>query len=305
MKYEHIVRALTSEPWAIQEDKLAAICEFINAKLNGVDIPFEAVAPPQGQRVQQIGLLPLFGVLAHRANLVTNMSGGTSLQKFSRDLTSLVQDPEIDAIIMDIDSPGGSVAGVEETGAIIAAATKKKPILAHANATAASAAYWLGSQASEFWVTPSGQVGSIGVLVVHHDGSAAMESAGIKTTFIVAGKYKAEGSAEAPLTDEARDFIKMRVDQYYDTFVKAVAKGRGVSEKAVRGGFGEGRVVGARDALAMGMVDGIGTMEQVIDRVSKGQVTNRSAVRAQAIAEAEQQAKDFWTRQVYEETQTR
>lgn len=305
MKYEHIVRALTSEPWAIQEDKLAAICEFINVKLSGVDIPFEAVAPPQGQRVRQIGLLPLFGVLAHRANLVTNMSGGTSLQKFSRDLTALIQDPEVDAIIMDIDSPGGSVAGVEETGAIIAAATKKKPIIAHANATAASAAYWLGSQASEFWVTPSGQVGSIGVLGVHRDISQAMEKEGIRTTFVTAGKFKAEGAAETPLTDEARDFMQARVDQYYDTFVKAVAKGRGVSEKMIRGGFGEGRVVGAKDALAMGMVDGIGTMEQVIKRVSKGQVSNRSVARAQAIADAEEQAKTFWTKEVYEETQTR
>lgn len=301
MKYEHIVRALTSEPWAIQEDKLAAICEFINVKLSGVDIPFEAVTPPQGQRIQQIGLLPLFGVLAHRANLVTNMSGGTSLQKFSRDLTVLVQDSEVDAIIMDIDSPGGSVAGVEETGAVIAAATKRKPIVAHANANAASAAYWLGSQASEFWITPSGQVGSIGVLAVHHDISKARETAGVKTTFVTAGKFKAEGSSETPLSEEARDFMQTRVDQYYDAFVKAVAKGRGVSEKTVRGDFGEGRVVGAKDALAMGMVDGIGTMEQVIERVSKGQVSNRSAARAQTIAETEKQAEMFWKKEAYAE----
>lgn len=303
MKYEHIVRAITDDPWAIEESKLAAICEFINLKLSGVDIPFEAAARPEERRMQNIAVLPLFGVIAHRANMVTQMSGGTSLQKFGRDLGALVADPEVSAILIDIDSPGGSVAGVEETGNLIAAYTRKKPIIAHANATAASAAYWLGSQATELWVTSSGQVGSIGVLATHQDVSKALESEGIKTTFVTAGKYKAEGAPERPLTDEAIDYMQTRVDQYYDTFVKAVARGRRVSEKEVRGGFGQGRVVGARDALNMGMVDGVGTFEDVIERILSGNVGKRGA-RAEGeedeIAARDENARHFWAKAQYD-----
>ena len=93
--------------------------------------------------------------------------------------------------------------------------------------------------------------------------------------------------------------MQERVDQYYDTFVKAVARGRGVSEKEVRNGFGEGRVVGARDALQMGMVDGIGTFEHVIGRIAGGEVIKRKQLRAEAdpmLTEAQL----HWTKEQYE-----
>ena len=301
--YEHTVRAITADPWAITPDKLAALCEFINAKLSGADIRYEAAVAPEQRRTRDIAVLPLFGVLAHRANMVTNASGGTSLQKFSRDLSALANDPNIGAIIIDIDSPGGSVTGLEETAAQIAEAVKRKTVIAHANAMAASGAYWLGSQSSELWITPSGQVGSIGVLAMHQDVSQAFESKGVKTTFITAGRYKAEGAPEQPLTEEARDYMQERVDQYYDSFVKAVARGRHVSEKEVRNGFGQGRAVGAQQALRSGMVDGIGTLENVVDRIARGQITGngkRARLQAPAVAAKDDDARLFWARQQYE-----
>lgn len=309
MKYEYIVRAITDEPWAIVPEKLHAICEFINLKISGVEIPYEAAARPEERRTQNVAVLPLFGVMAHRSNMITSMSGGTSLDKFNGQLMALVRDPEIGAIILDIDSPGGSVAGVEEAGTLIAAAAKRKPIIAHANATAASAAYWLASQTSEFWMTPSGQVGSIGVLAVHHDVSQAMEKDGIKSTFITAGKFKAEGSPERPLTEEAQAYMQARVDQYYDSFVKAVARGRKVSEKEVRGGFGQGRVVGAREALQMGMVDHVGTLDDVLASLVKTDSLNGNGKRAEDLQPPvksiaaqidEDLARMFWIKEQYE-----
>jgi signal peptide peptidase SppA len=310
--YEHIIRLLCDEPWAIIPAKLEAICEFINLKLSGANIEFQAFVPPQpsvlapGQEngaAQNIAVLPIYGVIAHRANMLTNMSGGMSLQKFGNELSALVNDPDIGAILLDVDSPGGSVAGVEETGDLIAAAARQKPILAHANATAASAAYWLASQASECWVTPSGQVGSIGVMAAHQDTSVAQEKLGIKTTVISAGKYKAEGHDSQPLTETARDYMQERVDQYYTTFIQAVARGRHVPEKDVRAGFGQGRVVGAREALEMGMVDGVGTFDHVIDRLAQGKVKGSVKVRAEVNAAqiaAEQAIRDFWVKAQYE-----
>ena len=132
---------------------------------------------------------------------------------------------------------------------------------------AASAAYWVASQADELVVTPGGIVGSIGVLTAHEDVSKAEEMAGVKTTVISAGKFKAEDHPFQPLSESARAEQQSMVDKYYNVFVSAVAKGRGVSLSTVRDGYGQGRVVKGEDALSMGMVDTVATLDQVITRL--------------------------------------
>jgi signal peptide peptidase SppA len=133
---------------------------------------------------------------------------------------------------------------------------------------AASAAFWIGSAATEFVATPSGSVGSIGVLHVHAEQSKALEDSGIKMTITKAGKYKGEGSPFEPLDDSAKDFIQGRVDEAYSMFVKDVAKGRGVSVGEVRKGYGEGRLLGANEAKELGMIDRIATLDKTIDRLA-------------------------------------
>jgi ClpP class serine protease len=137
----------------------------------------------------------------------------------------------------------------------------------------ASAAYYIGSSASEIVVTPSGLIGAIGVYSMHEDHSQELADSGIKVSLIAAGKYKFEDNPFIPLTDEARAAIQERVDAYYALFTRDVAKGRGVSIDAVRNGFGEGRVVDAKQAVALGMADRIATLDEVIgDLVSKSPV---------------------------------
>ncbi|MCC7371633.1 MAG: S49 family peptidase, partial [Chloroflexi bacterium] len=132
----------------------------------------------------------------------------------------------------------------------------------------ASAAYWIASSADEIVVTPSGEVGSIGVFTAHEDISAALEAEGVTVTLISAGKYKTEGNPFEPLSEEARGAIQARVDDYYSMFVRAVARGRGVKPADVRGGFGQGRVVGADEAVRLGMADRVGTMAQTVERLA-------------------------------------
>jgi capsid assembly protease len=132
---------------------------------------------------------------------------------------------------------------------------------------AASAAYWVGCAAGEFYVTPGGEVGSIGVWQAHQDYSEAMAAEGVKTTLISAGKYKVEGNPYTPLDAEAQGFMQSRVDDYYAAFTKQVAKGRGVGIDAVRNGMGQGRVLGADAALAENMVDGVMTFDQVVKKM--------------------------------------
>jgi signal peptide peptidase SppA len=134
----------------------------------------------------------------------------------------------------------------------------------------ASAAYWIGSAASEVVATPSAMVGSVGVVVVHMDESKALEMLGVKPTFITAGKYKAEGDPAQPLTDAARERLQEMVDQYYAAFVGGVARGRGVPVAEVRTSYGQGRLLTAREGLAAGMVDRIATLDETLGRVLTG-----------------------------------
>jgi ClpP class serine protease len=138
-------------------------------------------------------------------------------------------------------------------------------IVAVANTMAASAAYWIASQADELVVTPSGQVGSIGVLAVHQDSSKLQERIGITTTVISAGRFKAESFG--PLSKAATQALQSNVDDLYDLFVADVAAGRKVSTQAVTAGYGEGRMVLAANAKPLGMVDEIATLEATIVRL--------------------------------------
>jgi len=293
-RYARVAKFIEEYPWAMLVGPLEILLESFELRLIGGHYTPEEIAArieaarearPARSEVRQPGavaVLPVQGVIAHRMNLMTAMSGGLSTQQLGAAVRAAAQDPGISAIVLDIDSPGGSVFGVQEVADVIFRARGAKPIVAVANATAASAAYWIGSQADEFIVTPSGQVGSIGVVAVHVDRSEQAKALGMKHTLISAGKHKTDGSDLAPLDDETRAHMQRRVDQYYSAFVSAVARGRGVSAEAVRNGFGEGRVVGAADALKAGMVDGIRTMDAVIARLAGVATSVSGGARAEA-----------------------
>lgn len=292
LKYSHILQAVTGDVWAILPEKYAEIMAFLSVKAHGGDIDAETLAAfraeaqgrPKQQKMGRIATLPLFGTISHRAGLLSEASGGTSVEGFTQQFRALVHDPEIDGIVLNVDSPGGNVAGIEELAAEIYSARNRKPITAVANTLMASAAYWLGSAASELVVSPSAQVGSIGVISGHEDQSGLMEKLGVKVSLVSAGKYKAENNPFEPITDEGRAEIQKRVDVTYATFTRAVAKGRGVSVDSVRGGFGEGRVVGAQEAVKLGMADRIATLDDVVATMPISREADTSTMNAGLVA---------------------
>ncbi len=150
------------------------------------------------------------------------------------------------------------------------------------NALAASAAYWLAASCDEIVSTPSGQVGSIGIITAHLDTSKADDAEGVTKTVISAGKYKAEGNG--PLTEDARAAIQARVDEAYGVMVSDIARGRGVKAAEVQNGFGEGRVVSAQQAKDLGMIDRIATMDETVSRLV-GRKVGVGGMRAEAEAE--------------------
>ena len=130
----------------------------------------------------------------------------------------------------------------------------------------ASAAYYTGSAATKVFAAPGGSlVGSIGVIMTHIDHSEALAAEGVKYTFVTAGKYKAAGNATEPLDESALSYMQGLVDQGYEQFTSAVALNRGVSKATVKADYGQGKVLTPKDALKAGMIDGIRTLDQVID----------------------------------------
>lgn len=253
--------------WAI----LPAALDRMIAAATAVLVEPEAARPARGAvSGGAVAVLPVRGAIFPHANLFTEFFGGAAADRLGQAVRVAVNDPNVGAIVLDIDSPGGAVSGVDELAGAIHDARGLKPIVAVANHLAASAAYWLASATDEVVVTPSGEVGSIGVFAAHADYSEALAREGVKVSLIAAGKFKTEGNPYEPLTDEARAAIQARVDDYYDSFVKAVARGRGVKAADVRDGFGQGRVVGAREAVTLGMADRVATLEQVVGDLARG-----------------------------------
>ena len=285
MNHQLLVAEFLATPWALMPERLHALASVVMRWSAGIAADTENMVRIQADRVIRetrrqasaaqssggIAVLPLYGIVTQRGNMVDDVSGPgtTSTQQFSAALRQLLADDTAGQILIDIDSPGGSVYGVAELADEIQSARAQKPVVAVANSLAASAAYWIGCSASEFYVTPGGEVGSIGVWQAHQDYSRALEDAGVKTTLISAGKYKVEGNPYSPLDDEAQSFMQSRVDDYYAAFTKAVARGRGVPISQVRDGMGQGRVLGADAALAQNMVDGVATFDEVIKKMRR------------------------------------
>ena len=277
-RLRHVQRYVAETPWALLPGTLEAICEVVALRATGERLPAAEVQARIGtgpaQRptssVGAVAVIPVYGVIMPRAGVFTDISGGTSIDQLQQDFRAAMADPEVGAVLFDIDSPGGSASLVPEFAAEVYQARGQKPVVAVANTLAASAAYWIASQADELVVSPSAYVGSIGVYAAHDDISGAQAQRGVRTTLVGAGKHKLEGNPYEPLTDEARATMQARVDEVYDMFVAAVARGRGASPADVREGYAEGRVASARQALQLGMADRVGTFEGALGRLLHG-----------------------------------
>jgi signal peptide peptidase SppA len=272
-------------PWALHPAALAGMSAMLQRWAAGLapsEAVMAAIAQDKAARAAKqtaaikaggsaIAVLPLYGVVTQRGSMADDISGpgSCSTQKFATALRDALADDAVGQVLIDIDSPGGSVYGVVELANEIAAARGNKPIIGVANSMAASAAYWIGAQCSELYCTPGGEVGSIGVYTAHADMSAALAGDGVAMTLISAGPYKTEGNPYEPLSEEAKAAIQQSVDGYYSLFTKAVARGRGVPIDAVRQGMGQGRCLSAADALDQKMVDGIASFDDVVAMLQK------------------------------------
>jgi len=218
----------------------------------------------------KVAVIPICGVIEQRMSLWGWLFGGCSTEDTAQALHMALASKDCGAIVLDVDSPGGEVYGVQELGDQIFAARSVKPVHAIANSCMASAAYWLGSCASQVCASPSADVGSVGVYAVHEDWSSAYAEAGVKCTIAKVPKNKAEFNDLEPLSDDDDERLQEVVKGVYEKFVKAVARNRGVPPSDVRSKYGNGRLLKGDEALSAGMIDKIMTMGDLMERLTGG-----------------------------------
>ncbi len=206
-----------------------------------------------------VAVIPISGIILQHTDLF-----GTSTDGAGRAFDAALADPAVQTVLLWIDSPGGGVAGVEELSRKIFAGRQQKRVVAAIDSLAASAALWIGASANEIVITPSGQAGSIGVFTVHVDTSKALEMAGIRVSLVSSSPGKVGGNEFQPLDNAAAADLQAKVTAYGDMFTAAVARGRGVAPATVARTYGQGRMLLAGDAKAVGLVDRVDTFQNVL-----------------------------------------
>lgn len=221
--------------------------------------------------VGSTGILPVEGVIMPKADIFTQLFGGATLDVLTRDFKALVQDDSIETIILDIDSPGGVVTGVQEFADLVFQAGQVKDVIAISSSIMTSAAMWIGAAATKTFITSDTVMsGSIGVVVSHVDFSELEKMLGIKTTEITAGKFKRIFSNVEPLSEEGRAELQSQVDHIMDVFVGDIAKFRNATVDVVKEDMADGKLFIGDKAVNAGLVDGIITFDDLIDRINAG-----------------------------------
>lgn len=270
-------------PWAILPEKKREIDEIYATHLRGEKIDLKAIEATLGRPLNNpktsydvidgVAVIDVEGVIAKKMNLFTAISGGVSTELLGKTFQAALEDPAVSAILLVVDSPGGSVDGPPALADAIYAARDRKPVVALADGMMASAAYWIGAAATQiFAASRTTVVGSIGVVATHLDVSGAEALRGVKTTEIVSGKYKRIASQYGPLSVEGRQSIQDQTDFLYSVFLDAITKFRGAaSSEAVHAEMADGQLFFADQGVDHGLIDGIATCDELIARLAAGE----------------------------------
>lgn len=225
-----------------------------------------------------IAEIEVAGPLAKRLGFWSIFFGGASYEIIQAAYRQALADDSVAGILLRLDSPGGTLSGLEEVAELVFNSRKKKPCAALAEGVMASAAYWLGSAAGRVFAQKTSIVGSIGVLIVHTDWSQWEKNAGIKTTYLTAGKYKAIGNPSEPLSEFARKEIQEKLDTFYKVFTDTVALHRDAELSDVLSRMADGKTFIGEQAMGVGLVDEIGDRAAALswlkDQISAGGKTS-------------------------------
>lgn len=317
MNFPHLAQRLFNVPLAIRPEKaeliVAVLAERLGiASLNGVTVRPLARAPDEeddwggastlrqslprtrsgaqgsGGRslptiydlVNGIAVIPICGTLVQKLGGLDPFSGMTGYDQVRAKFAAALTDDEVEAILLDIDSPGGEVAGAFDLADAIFAARGTKPIWAALDEMACSAAYALAAAADRVTIPRTGLAGSIGVVCMHVDWSRALAEAGLAVTCIQYGARKTDGAPEKPLSKEAVADFQAKVDAVGELFVASVARYRGLAPAAVR--EQEAAVYQGAEAVRVGLADAVMPIDEAFAELGAVAIRTRSSAATRA-----------------------
>ncbi len=282
LPFPHLAARVFNTPVMISEEKAQIIVGVLSQRMNligewhgsagATPIPFEAPVPEEGtnrlpsatnicQVHNGVAIIPVVGTLVNK-NGLDPYSGMTGYDGVTTKLRACLEDPQVNGILLDIESPGGETSGLFDLADEVFEANKRKPVWSVLTEFAFSAAYALASQCDRILLPRTGWTGSIGVLYLHTDLSAKYEKEGIKVTAIKKGARKTDGSSLGPLSKEFEAKIETEMSKMYDMFVDLVARGRGVDPQAVRDT--EAEIFNAEQSIELGLADQIITPDDAL-----------------------------------------
>lgn len=249
MRHPLISAQLYGTPLLLHPDKAATIEAVFRSAQIGASLDFTATlvkAEPMAvayaaERYRDkpyiltdkgVAVVPVLGTMVHRGSFLDSASGLTNYQRLENQFNALANDPDVKAVLLEMDTPGGQAAGVFDLAASLS--KMGKPLWASVNENAHSAGYALAAVADRITLARTASAGSIGVIALHVDQSGKNAKDGYAYTAIHAGAKKAMGSPHAPLADDARTELQARVDTLYSHFIEHVAQARHLDPAAVR-----------------------------------------------------------------------
>lgn len=285
--YANIIAEFNSTPWAIEPTHYKGLISSVKDPKENFPEGLNAA----GKRTQlrqtsgKVGVVPIMGTIMHRGSEFLDAFGisYTSTERLGQQMDELMRNDGVSTIVARIDSNGGMVKNTPETAEkIFSYRGQGKKLIAVADGDMNSAAIYLGAAFDEVYVTPSGTAGSVGVIWEHIDDSEFMQSLGFKSELVTYGEHKGEGWG--PMTDSLRERMQQMVDDAGNQFVSDLARFRGTTAKDVKENYGKGRVLMPKEALAVGMVDGIKTYEEVINKLIGATPKTSNSVRRKRLA---------------------
>lgn len=257
MQAASCLQDISGDTWAILPEKMESIISRLDAISAGAAFTPKIEAKKSYEIRGKTAVINVHGPITPKATFFTMIFGGATIDVITDQLHAALGDEGVSDILLDIDSPGGSVTGVNELSSAIYKARAVKPITAYTGGMMASAAYWIGSAAEKVVAGETALVGSIGTILTHVDASKLYSDMGIKVTHITTGPYKAAGNDAEPLSDKARAYYQDLVSGVQEVFTTSVQRNRGLSSKEVSK-VTSGKLFVSADAVGLKLIDKVG-----------------------------------------------
>lgn len=254
--------------WAIHEPYAAeAIAKLHALQFKAAEVDDAARAGLPVMKIGKTAMVRTSGAIIKNAGWLQRY-GYAGVRETQSALKAAERDSDVESIVWVMDTPGGSVDGLQELADTVKSVASVKPVIVQVDGLLASAGYYVAANATKIYAAHDNLIGSIGVRTYMIDSSKAYEESGYRVIPIDTGEFKSAGLPGTVVTEAHIAETQRIVDGLFDSFVSVVATGRGMSTANVRA-VGDGRVFFAQESVGLGLIDGVQTLEKTVGDLNK------------------------------------